>query len=145
MPIVSIKKTQSLTNESKVRLIAFFVLLITCIYLWNAFILLPFFLVFDFGLRSFDLSKYSPLAILSDWLVKTLQLQVKLVYLPPKRFAARIGFIFSIVLLLLHIAGVNNIIISSILGFFAALESFAGICVGCYIFNFVQRFRKQNL
>jgi sterol desaturase/sphingolipid hydroxylase (fatty acid hydroxylase superfamily) len=137
------KVAQATTNESKIRLIALFVFASTITYIRTSFIAIPVLLVIDFSLRSFDLGKFSPFAVISDWLVKTLNLPVKSVYLPPKRFAARIGLLFSITILSLQLLGVNSIIVSSVLAFFAALESFLSICAGCYVYSFLQQFRKQ--
>ena len=136
------KSVQTQTNESKIRLIAFFVFMLTGIFWLTASPIIPAFLVVDFALRSFDLGKYSPLALLSDWLVQTFKLPIKPVYLPPKRFAARIGLAFSIAFLILCLSGLNTLVISGILAFFAALESFFGICAGCYVYDFLQRFRR---
>ena len=131
------------TNESKVRLIALFVFASTITYIFTNFIAIPTLLVVDFALRSFDLGKFSPFAVMSDWLVKLLKLPVKSVYLPPKRFAARIGLMFSVTILSLQLAGISTIIVGSVLAFFAALESFLSICAGCYVYSFLQQFRKQ--
>ncbi len=137
------KVAQATTNESKVRLIALFVFASTITYIFTNFIAIPTLLVVDFALRSFDLGKFSPFAVMSDWLVKLLTLPVKSVYLPPKRFAARIGLMFSVTILSLQLAGISTIIVGSVLAFFAALESFLSICAGCYVYSFLQQFRKQ--
>ncbi len=139
-----LKVAQATTNESKVRMIALFVFVSTVTYLFTNFKAIPFLLVLDFALRSFDLGKYSPFALISDWLVKTLKLPIKSVYLPPKRFAARIGLLFSITILSLQIVGISTLIVSCVLSFFAALESFLSVCAGCYVYSFLQQFRKQS-
>lgn len=61
MPDVSIKINKAQTNESKIRLIALFTLIIAIIYLLTSSIFLPIFLLIDFGLRSFNLGFLSPL------------------------------------------------------------------------------------
>ena len=137
------KVAQATTNESKIRLIALFVFVASITYIFTNFIAIPVLLVIDFALRSFDLGKYSPFAIFSDTLVKTLKLPIKPVYLPPKRFAARIGLLFSITILSLQLVGISTLIVSSVLAFFAALESFLSICAGCYVYSFLQQFNKQ--
>jgi len=137
------KVAQATTNESKIRLIALFVFIASITYIFTNFIAIPVLLVIDFALRSFDLGKYSPFAIFSDTLVKTLKLPIKPVYLPPKRFAARIGLLFSITILSLQLVGISTLIVSSVLTFFAALESFLSICAGCYVYSFLQQFNKQ--
>jgi hypothetical protein len=135
------KAVHATTNKSKIRLVALFVFVSTIIYILTNFVLLLILLVIDFGLRSFDLGKYSPFAIISDWLVKPLKLPIKPVYLPPKRFAARIGLLFSITIFVLQLLDVNTILVSGVLAFFAALESFFSICAGCYVYSFLQRFK----
>ncbi len=136
-----LSSTTAITNESKIRLVAFFVFLSAIIYFVTNAVFIPLLLTIDFALRSFDLGKYSPFAIVSDWLVKTLKLPLKPVYLPPKRFAARIGLLFSVAILVLHLLGISIIILTSVLTFFAALESFFSICAGCYVYSFLQRFK----
>lgn len=130
------------TNESKVRLIALFVLLLIIIYWLSGVAFLPAFLVIDFALRSFDLGKYSPLAFISDQLIKTFKLPVKPVYLPPKRFAARIGLLFSVIILVLNLLSLNTLIVSGVLALFAALESLFNYCAGCSVYSFLMRFKR---
>lgn len=132
------------TNESKVRLTALFVLLLVVFYLIFGKIIFPVFLVIDFALRSFNLPQYSPLALLSGWIVKTFKLPVKPVFFPPKRFAARIGLLFSAAIVVLYLLSINTFIVSVVLAFFAALESFVGFCAGCYVYDFLQRFKKYE-
>ena len=129
--------SKATTNESKIRLIALFVFLSTVTYIRTKVIFIPALLVMDFWLRSFDLGKYSPFAFVSEWLVKTLKLPIKPVYLPPKRFAARIGLLFSVTIVVLQLLGVDTILVSGVLAFFAALESFLSICAGCYVYSFL--------
>lgn len=129
--------SQATTNESKVRLIASFVFISAVIYLYSNQLFIPILLVVDFSLRSFDLGKHSPFAILSNRLIKAFRLPVKPVYLPPKRFAARIGLLFSIAILILHLSGISTVAATGVLIFFAALESFLSICAGCYVYSFL--------
>ncbi len=129
----TINKAQ--TNESKIRLVALFTLIICILYLLTASIFLPIFLVLDFGLRGFNQGHLSPLGFMAYKLVRVLNLPIKLMYLPPKRFAARIGFLFSVTILVLQLFGINTIIVTSVLAFFAFLESFLSICAGCYVYD----------
>src|SRR5579872_6410191 len=90
------------SSESKIRLTAFFVLVLTLLYLFTGYGLIAVLLLLDFSLRAFNLGSYSPLGNLSGLLVRTLHLPLKPVYMPPKRFAARIGFVFFLAIVLLH-------------------------------------------
>ena len=134
---IAANEAKSTTNESKIRLIALFVFITTVTYILTKSIFLPALLVIDFALRSFDLGKYSLFAVISEWLVKTFKLPIKPVYLPPKRFAARIGLLFSIAMFLLQLVSINTILVSGVLVFFAALESFFSICAGCYVYSYL--------
>lgn len=129
------------TNESKIRLIALFTFIIALIYLLTTSIVLPIFLLADFGLRAFNLGQLSPLSFIADKLVTAFNLPIKFIYLPPKRFAARIGFLFSVTIVALQILGISTIAITSVLAFFAFLESFLSICAGCYVYDFLIRLK----
>jgi uncharacterized protein DUF4395 len=155
-------------NESKLRLTAFFVLVLTLFYLLTGLGLIPIFLVLDFSLRAFNRGEYSPLGNLSGLLARSLQLPIKPVYMPPKRFAARIGFVFFLAIVGLHLmtpatgtvrsmafstislsanvtgsTPVASTILASVIVVFAALESLVNICAGCYVYNFLARLRHR--
>jgi hypothetical protein len=131
------------SNESRIRLTAFFVLLLIIIYMITGIGLIPVFLTLDFTLRGFGLGAYSPLAWISGRLVAALKLPLKPVYMPPKRFAARIGFLFCLAIVVAHYTHLSTIILSAIIAGFAALESLAGFCAGCYVYNAYARLRSR--
>lgn len=126
-------------NEYKVRLVAFFVFVLTIVYLYSNFLFIPSFLMIDFLLRSTPFSKLSLLGWLSEQLIKIFKAPFKPVYYPPKRFAARIGLVFSLCILGFHVLGWNAFLLSSVLMFFAFLESVFGFCAGCYVYGFFVR------
>jgi len=125
------------TNENKIRLIALFTFIIAIIYLLTSSIVFPILLLVDFGLRAFNFGHLSPLGFIADKLVTTFNLPIKFIYLPPKRFAARIGFIFSATIVALQTVGISTVAVTSVLAFFAFLESFLSICAGCYVYDFL--------
>ena len=125
-------------NENKVRTVAFFVFLLAVTYLLTSFWLVPLFLLIDFAFRAFDYGKYSLLARLSDWIVKALDFPVRLIDQAPKRFAAGVGLVFSAASLVIQVFGINALLLMGILALFAALESFAGFCAGCYVYTFMK-------
>lgn len=128
-----------LINETKVRLVAGLVLLTAIAYGLTNWLGLPLLLVVDFGLRSFDRGRYSPFGHLADWLRKTLQLGYRPTAQAPKRFAARIGVAFGCLITVLHVTGSDTGLPTGILALFAALESLAGFCAGCYVYTFYVR------
>ncbi len=138
-------KSELQANETKIRFIASFVLVFAVAYIFNPNVAFPVILVIDFGLRGFDYSKISLLALLSERVVKGLSLPVKLIYFPPKRFAARIGLVLSTFILVSHfIFEPLAISLSIILAVFAALESFVGYCAGCQVYNVLQIILKKS-
>jgi Domain of unknown function (DUF4395) len=130
-------------NESKIRLTAFFVLVLIIVYILTGIGPIPVFLLADFTLRGFGLGAYSPLAFLAGRLATALRLPAKPVYMPPKRFAARIGFLFCLAIVVAHYTHLSTLILSAIIAVFAALESLANFCAGCYVYNAYARLRSR--
>ena len=141
------KTAQTITSsESKIRLTAFFVLLLAIAYLITGLGIFPIVLLLDFSLRAFGLPQYSPLGFLAGQTAGALKLPAKQVYMPPKRFAARIGFVFCAAVTILHYADeeVAATLLGAVLTIFAALESLAGFCAGCYVYNAWARLKTEN-
>ena len=129
-------------DEHIARLNATFtVLLITTLILTNN-ILIATFLLVDFTLRGTENSKYSILSIVSKLIVNSLGLKKKPVNSGPKVFAARIGIVFSFLVVLFSILNLQTaaLAFASIFGVCAFLESALGFCVACRIYPFVYKF-----
>ena len=94
-----------------------------------------------FWLRLLFGPRISPLALLSVKVITPALGKVKLVPGPPKRFAQGIGAAVSTAALLLFAAGAAPAAwaLLGILVAAASLEAFAGFCLGCTIFGFLQR------
>nr|WP_255480063.1 DUF4395 domain-containing protein [Mucilaginibacter sp. E4BP6] len=124
-------------NENKARLTAFFVLVLTLVYLKTGFWLIMAFLLVDFVLRATSLGKYSLLGFISDAVIKQLKIKPKLVDRAPKRFAAMVGVLFTAVILVSFILQLHVVALSlaAVLAFFAFLESFFAFCAGCYAYS----------
>lgn len=127
-------------NESKVRTVAFFVWILMTAYLLTAVWVIPAVLILDFALRAFDFGKWSPLGRLSERVVKSFRFPALMIDQGPKRFAAGIGFVFSVAILALHLLGLNPLILVGLITLFAALEAFAGFCAGCHVYTLMQPF-----
>ena len=68
-----------------------------------------------------------------------LDLQYIPIYAPPKKFAAKVGFILSMIIFVFYLIQCD-VLIFSFTGIFilcAFLEAFLKICVGCYVFNWL--------
>jgi len=126
-------------NENKVRLNALWVFILVTVSLFYAGLPIAVFLAVDFFLRGFNFGKYSPLAKLSDITIKQLHLASKPIFQAPKRFAARIGFILSVLIVAALVVQLNIVALGLgiIFSAFAFLESFLGFCAGCYMYSFL--------
>lgn len=126
------------TDENTVRLTAFFVIVVVSVSLFFKLPYLLLLLVFDFIIRASGLL-FSPLALFSKSILKISGLKPKPIFAAPKRFAAILGSIFTLTIVVLMLTGFYNVALGFglILILLAALESFFKICVGCYIFQVI--------
>lgn len=126
-------------NEKIVRFTALITFLIALGFIYKPNILLVAFLAFDFYARGFGISSFSILALTGSGLKNYIPFRSKIIDKAPKIFAARIGFILSLlaIVLLLSNAVLASQITIVILAFFAFLEWAAGFCMGCYIYSWI--------
>lgn len=124
-------------DEKSARVVAGFVVLLVVVALASSstpaksiFV----FLALDFGVRAFSRPRLSLLGLAARWILGLAKVQPSLVDAGPKRFAARIGLVFSIALFLLGGFGSASslLTVGGILLFCALLESVFGICLGCH-------------
>ncbi|WP_303923987.1 DUF4395 domain-containing protein [Draconibacterium sediminis] len=96
-------------------------------------------LMSDFFMRAFTNVKLSPISYVSSCLSNALNLKEKPTAKAPKIFAARLGFVMSLVIVGLFLAQLNTaaIVVAGMLVFFASLEFAAGICMGCIIYTYI--------
>lgn len=130
--------SNEMVNERLARLNAFFtILLIVAGFVFNSAIF-PLVLLADFFIRAFTHAKISPVSFLSSGLAKLLNLSKKPIDKAPKIFAARLGFIMTLVIATLFLLQLYtaSMAIAGILVFFATLEFAFGICVGCIIYTY---------
>jgi hypothetical protein len=94
-----------------------------------------------FWLRVLFGPRISPLALLSVKVLAPRLGRVKLVPGPPKRFAQGLGAAMSTAAAVLLAAGMAPAawLLLAVLIIAASLEAFAGFCLGCVIFGFLQR------
>jgi hypothetical protein len=94
-----------------------------------------------FWLRVLFGPRVSPLALLSVKVITPRLRRVKRVPGPPKRFAQGMGAAVSTTALVLFAAGAVPAAwaVLGVLIVAASLEAFAGFCLGCVVFGFLQR------
>ncbi len=97
------------------------------------------FLMADFYIRGFTNLKYSPISYFSHKLVNALHLDNKVIDKAPKVFAARLGFLMTLIISLFFLFGLQTgaLIVAGILVFFATLEFALALCMGCIIYTYL--------
>ncbi len=126
-------------DENRVRVTALGVIVTMGGYFITGNVLIPALLVMDFFIRAFTRFKYSPLGWLAHLTVKVLGIQVILIDKAPKMFAARIGFILTMITSLAALLDLSclSYILGSVLVLFAFLECGLNFCMGCWLYSYV--------
>jgi flagellar biosynthesis protein FliR len=126
-------------NENVARIIASFTIIIVLagLYFKSPFIIAA--LAIDFSLRAFTNGNYSPLKYISKRFSNYFGTDPKMVDAAPKKFAAGIGFLFTVT-----IAGlqwfqhdISTDLVATALLICAGLESFKGFCLGCIVYTYI--------
>lgn len=135
-------------NEPVIRIVAFEVAILGIAFAVTQVLVIPLFLLFDFYLRGWYMQKYSPLRWVAIRINHYLfQNRQKLVFAPPKIFAARIGAILNFAIIVTYILGLGNnycsLALALVLVCFALLESLAGFCAGCYLYSYYEKLRHH--
>ena len=131
-------------NENVVRAIALYTAVITLLSLYFNLYAITFLLSVDFALRAFTDGEYSVLRKLALKTVSVLNINTKPVDAAPKKFAALLGYLFSINIFVFQFFDIA--IVAQVLGFMlvacALLEGVLGFCVGCVVYNQIERLKK---
>jgi len=126
-------------EANTVRLTALLISAFIVGYLMTQNILFITFICIDFAVRAFTDLKFSPLSWAANSTRRTLKLPDTKIDKAPKIFAARVGFIFSLAVIMLYFLELSNtaVAVSLVLLFFAMLESFLNFCFGCVVYTYV--------
>ncbi len=133
-------------DENVARLNGAFTVILLAIFVTTQNVLPIAYLLFDFFLRSAELGKFSPLAISSKFLLALFKVKKQPINAGPKIFAARIGVIFSLAILVFSVFQLSTvaIVLTAIFGLCAFLEAAFSFCVACQIYPLVYRFTYQS-
>ena len=131
-------------NEFSARFVAGMVSILTIATILTENQFVAGFLLYGFLARVATGPTLSPMGLLATRvIVPVLGNPTKLVAGPPKRFAQTIGLVFSataFIMLMLDFVLIFQITLS-ILVIFALLESLAGFCAGCFVFNYLMKWK----
>lgn len=124
-------------DENRVRITALLVVLTTIGFLYSANPLLGLALALDFFIRAFTPLKSSPMSWLAGLAVRAFRLQPVMINKGPKIFAARVGFIFSVLILGLSLISMITVaqVIAATLVLFAFMECALNFCTGCWVYS----------
>lgn len=133
--------TPNTVDEHAVRIVAALVVVIALTSALTGSVIPLAFLFFDFGLRAWVDRRYSPLRLSAKAITSAFGVAPKPIYAPPKRFAARVGFVFAASALLLAAlgAGAAATVVTLALVGAASLEALMGFCVACWIYPHLPR------
>ena len=134
--------SDKMINERVARINGVFTLALLIVYGVTQNIIPVLFLAFDFLLRSSEYSKYSLVAISSKSIVRYFGFTENIINAGPKIFAARLGFLFSALIIFSSLFGawIPALTLAGLLGLFSLLEAAFGLCVACEIYPFAYRF-----
>jgi hypothetical protein len=126
-------------NEIVVRITAFWVIILTGLFIAFPHPVIPLYLAVDFYIRAFTKLRFSPLSRISFTMYSVFGLPERPIDKAPKMFAARIGLLFSVMILLFTLFGFSAAAVSTaaVLILFAFLECGLNFCAGCWVYTYL--------
>ncbi|MDQ3142036.1 MAG: DUF4395 domain-containing protein [Bacteroidota bacterium] len=138
-----------LADTAVIRVSAILVAIIAFVAIYFRLHFLSLFLVLDFFCRATRLKNFSLLRFVSMQVKDRGVLRSDKVDYAPKKFAAVIGVVFSMIIFVFLWSGWLALawIFGSLLIFCALLEGLFSVCLGCYIYDFlfIPKIRKEYL
>jgi len=124
-----------LTDESAGRIAAFLSLGLLALVVWRGWNGAVLALALDFALRASGRPAFSPVARVAGFLHHLTGLPMRKINAGPKRFAASVGFLFTLGIWLAMVAGMQSLGLglALVLGACAGLEAFFGFCLACQV------------
>jgi len=123
-------------NKVAIRTQALVTVSILILILFTQNIYLGLFLLLDFLVRAINLQQLSLTGHAARLITRLLPFKRRLENAGPKQFAARIGFIFSLAIIIALYTGNMSpaLLMAGLLMLFSFLEGAFGICVACIIY-----------
>jgi len=124
-------------NEKVARLNALFALVVFILFIFTELKFFMFFLCLDFFFRAFLKGKYSVISFKSKLFLKLFKIKPSMINAGPKMFAARLGFLFSLIISLLYLFGFIDLAnsFSFLMIILTSLELFFNFCLGCKLYS----------
>ncbi len=138
---VSNKKTDENVVKTVALIIVFFI--VTGLLLKSYLII--FFISADFAVRAFTDGKYSPIRFIAKNNASFFNFNKIPIDAAPKKFAAGLGFLFSLIIGISLLSG--SLILSYTFGLIlllcALLEGIFSFCVGCHVYTLISMSLKK--
>jgi len=143
---IEVPITSERADENIIRIVAFEVAILSGISILIQNYFIAFFLALDFALRAFSNGNWSVLKQIARVVAKGLNISAKAIFAPPKKFAASLGVVFSLLIGILsvldfHLAATA---VGGLLIFCAILESIFSVCIGCYVYTFISKIKNKQ-
>lgn len=126
-------------DENIIRISSLLSLFVLAIGMLISSEIIIFLLSADFGLRAFTNGKFSVIRYFSKKIGIFLSLPEKHIDAAPKKFAAGLGTVFSVIIGIFLLTG--NLLFAYafavILGICALLEGIFALCIGCHIYSWI--------
>ena len=133
-----------LVNEHAARVNAIVTVLVVALAVWTQWYWLLLILAVDFAIRGFANPKLSPLGKFSNALLKLAGVKPSMTDGGPKMFAAKIGFIFCLLIPACFYLGFPpaGYLLAAMIGLFALLEGLLNYCVGCKMYSLLCKLKS---
>ncbi|MBD3791102.1 MAG: DUF4395 domain-containing protein [Campylobacterales bacterium] len=127
-------------DANMVRIISFQVAVITLALIITGKAFFAFLLLFDFAVRISRRPELSLLNLIAKQMVNRWNITPKLCDESPKRFALGMGFITSLLLVVLYLSGFYTLasLVGIVLISAALLETIFDFCIGCKLYYAIQ-------
>ena len=120
------------------RITVFFNMLLIALYLFTGSPLFMWLVAIDYGIRALWAPRYSPLRWAAIQVGNLARIPQQMIDAAQKIFAARVGFLFAIVsVLLFPVSATASTLVATVLLIFTFLDSVVGICFGCLVYNYI--------
>lgn len=131
----------TLINEPTVRVVAGLIAVTAAVGVWFQSPVIFLFLAFDFFVRGFNKKEWSLFRYIGIKTINAISVREKLIDAGGKKFASKVGFILSAILVIAALLEIPEIVcaLGGVLVLFATLESVLAYCVGCKIYTFYSK------
>ncbi len=132
-------------NSKLTRIYSIVTFIAIGIYLFTPFKEIIYLSATDFIIRVFIGVKYSPICFFIKKGLALGQIQTHMVNAGPKKFAAKIGLVFTVLMSFSALLDLSSVsfILGSISFLAVGAEAVIGFCVACYIYTFIPDSMKK--